>query len=439
MMKIAIIGGGLTGLTAAYRLSKEGHKITLVEKDKRLGGLAANFQTAKAVWPLETFYHHFFTSDRDFQQLIRELGLEKKLVYSRPKTAVFFRGTISRLDSPLSLLASPQFSLPAKIRAGLATAYFKLTGNWQKLEKKLAWPWLKILYGDEVFSRLWQPLLEAKFGPEAKKISLAWFWARIKKRSAQLGYLEGGTQGLIDKLESEIRKNGGRIVMGREFESDNIRLQGEERNFNSTPEKGEKIKEPDRFNRIILTTPTSVFEKIAGDRLPVDYRKSLKKLKMIGAVCLILELKEPLLTDGTYWLNVNEPGFPFVAVVEHTNMIDPGHYGGSRIVYVGGYYPQNHRYFRMKKETIFKEWFPYLKKINPDFSDSSLISCHSSLARYAQPIVPVNYSKLIPGMKTPLPGVYLVNMQMVYPWDRGVNYAIEMGERVAREVSQNEK
>ncbi len=123
-----------------------------------------------------------------------------------------------------------------------------------------------------------------------------------------------------------------------------------------------------------------------------------------------------------------------MAVVEHTNFVDPKHYGGKHLLYVGGYYPQNHRYFKMKKEAIFKEFLPYLKKINPKFN--SLFIIHYSLfkSKSAQPIIPLSYSKIIPQFETPLPKVYLANMQMVYPWDRGVNYAIELGERVADEV-----
>lgn len=436
-MKIAVVGGGLTGLTATYRLSKEGHQVSLFEKAKTLGGLAASARQKKRQWPLEAFYHHYFTSDHSLRQLLAELNLASRLEFYRPKTSIFTGGQISQLDSPVSLLLSPQFGVRAKIRAGMATAYFKTTSNWQKLEKITAWPWLKKAYGDEVFYTLWKPLLKAKFGPEAEKVSLAWFWARIKKRSAQLGYLKGGTQILIDELESEIKKNGGRILKGQEFFEDNIRLRGDDRNLDSNPRTEKKVNETHGYDRVIWTVPVSVFLEKMKKRLPADYRNNLARMKMIGAVCLILELKESLLTDGTYWLNVNENGYPFVAVVEHTNMIDPAHYGGKRIVYVGGYYPQDHRYFKMKKEAIFNEWYPFLKKINPDFSDSSLATLHLSLSRYAQPVVPVNYSKIMPSMKTPLPGVSLANMQMVYPWDRGVNYAIEMGERVAKEVGDS--
>lgn len=159
---------------------------------------------------------------------------------------------------------------------------------------------------------------------------------------------------------------------------------------------------------------------------------------MLGALNLILVLKEKFLADGTYWLNINEPDFPFVAVVEQTNFISPKYYGGRRILYVGGYYPSSHRYFKMTARQIFSEFWPYLKKINPKFNQSSVISHQLATNLYAQPIVPVDYDLIIPQMKTFITDVYLANMQMVYPFDRGINYAIEMGEKVAKIITDGE-
>jgi protoporphyrinogen oxidase len=174
----------------------------------------------------------------------------------------------------------------------------------------------------------------------------------------------------------------------------------------------------------LFTTPFSITQKITGLKLA--------DLKMIGAVNLILELSEQFFADKTYWLNINEKDYPFVAVVEHTNFVDKKHYGGKHILYVGGYYPQNHRYFTMSKEEILKEWRPYLHNINFKFQ---ILNFKLARALYAQPIVGLNHHKFIPEITTKLPGVYVANMEMVYPWDRGTNYAIELGERAAKIIA----
>jgi protoporphyrinogen oxidase len=414
-MKVAIVGTGITGLTAGLKLSQKGHEVVLFEKEEYAGGLSAGFRKKGWDWHLEFFFHHFFATDKEAKKLIRELGLEDKLFYLRPKTSVFKQGKIYQFDSPLSVLKFPLLSFPERLRTGLVTLFLKSYPRWQSLEKTKASGWLKKYYGQKTYEVLWQPLLGSKFGKQAGKISMAWFWARIKKRSARLGYLEGGFQPLIDELVKKIKQRGGKILLNHEVKN---------------------LDELENFDRIIITTPAEIFLKIAP-QLPKEYQARLEKFKMLGAVNLILELKEQFLKDKTYWLNISEESFPFVAVVEHTNFVNPKYYNGNHLVYVGGYYPQNHRYFRMSKDRILKEFLPYLKKISPRFNQSSLpagrhgiINHQSSISKFAQHIVPPHYSQIIPNYQTPLKNIFLANMQQVYPWDRGVNYAIELGEKV---------
>lgn len=409
-MRIGIVGAGFTGLTAALKLVKKDHKVVVFEREKVAGGLATGFKEKSWDWHLEHFFHHLFASDTYAKKLISELSLTEKLFYKRPKTSVFKNGKISQFDSPLSVLTFPHLSLLEKLQVGLVTSYLKATPCPKQFKNTLASKQLPKIYGKHAYQVLWEPLLKAKFGQEAQKISMVWFWARIKKRSAKLGYLEGGFQILVDKLIKKIKEKDGQIFFNHEIKNLNEIIHD--------------------FDKIIFTAPASIFLKTAQN-LPQDFKAKLEKLKMVGALNLILTLKEKFLRDGTYWLNVNEKGFPFVACVEHTNFVDPKHYGGNHIVYVGGYYPQNHRFFKISKKEILKEFLPSLKKINPSHS-LSLVNSSLFTSLYAQPIVPPGYAKTILPHQTPLKNVFLANMQQVYPWDRGINYAIESGERVAK-------
>lgn len=74
-MKIAIIGAGYAGLTAAYDLGKAGHTVTVYEALPAAGGLAAGFKAPHWEWPLEKFYHHLFTNDDAIIGLAREIGI----------------------------------------------------------------------------------------------------------------------------------------------------------------------------------------------------------------------------------------------------------------------------------------------------------------------------------------------------------------------------
>jgi protoporphyrinogen oxidase len=392
-MLIQIAGAGLTGLTAAYRLLKAGYQVEIYEKEAFAGGLAASVKQKNWQWSLERFYHHLFTTDFFIQDLITELGLKNKLFFRSPKTSIYFREQIHHFDSPLSLLKFPFLSPVAKIRTGLTTLYLQKTTRWQPLEQLRAVDWLPRYYGRTAYQILWEPLLKSKFGRYYDQISMAWFWARLNKRSPQLGYLQGGFQTLIDALIKKITALGGKIY------------------FNKTFVKSFK-------KAIILKTSPD------------------NKIPWLGAINLVLELRQPFLTDSTYWLNINDSSFPFVAVVEHTNFIDKKYYGNHHLVYVGGYYPPNHPYFSSPPDQLFSNWLPYLQKINPSFKRPLTVSSFLFTSLSAQPVLPLNYSQIIPPIRINK-NLYQASMEQVYPYDRGLNYAVDLGNRAANEIIKN--
>jgi protoporphyrinogen oxidase len=179
--------------------------------------------------------------------------------------------------------------------------------------------------------------------------------------------------------------------------------------------------------------PSPLFTKITKG-LPEKYVNKLHKLKSIGAVNLLLSLNKQFLTDGTYWLNINAIHFPFLSVVEHTNFIDKKHYSNEHLVYVGNYLPHEHEFYKKEVVDLIREFYPYLKTINPKFKTDWVNDAYLFKAPYAQPIIPLNYSTILPSFETPINGLYLCNIQQVYPWDRGTNYAVENGEKVAEMV-----
>jgi len=190
------------------------------------------------------------------------------------------------------------------------------------------------------------------------------------------------------------------------------------------------------FDKVICTLPYAPFVKITQG-LPDDYLQKLLSFKGIGAVNLMLILKREFLKNGTYWLNVSEDNFPFLAVVEHTNFMDKRYYGGDHIVYVGNYLPHEHPFYSKEAGELFELFLPYLQKINPEFRQNWVVEVNKFTAPFAQPIIPLNYSKTMPQTETPIEGLFLANIQQVYPWDRGTNYAVELGEKVANMVIQS--
>ena len=165
--------------------------------------------------------------------------------------------------------------------------------------------------------------------------------------------------------------------------------------------------------------------------LPADYAAGLDSLHSLGAVVLVLALHHPL-TDQHYWINLpKREGFPFLALVEHTNFVSREHYGGDTLVYCGDYLPPDHPYFETEPAALLEHFAPALQRINPDFTLRWVRQVWKFTELYAQPVPLLNHSRHIPPLQTPLAGLYMANMSQVYPWDRGTNYAVQLGRQAA--------
>jgi protoporphyrinogen oxidase len=438
-MKVAIVGAGMAGLAAAYDLSRWGHEVSVYEAADYVGGLAAGFKDERWAWTLERFYHHWFANDEAILGLIREIGLEDKLHFPRPITSNWYEGEIYQHDSPLSALKLPIISWPAKIRYGLTGLYLKyLTRDWRKLERHTADEWLPRTMGREAYDVLWKPLFIGKFGEYYQDVNMAWFWARIFKRTSRLGTFEGGFQAMADAVAERVRGQGAVIKF-------NTPVQRVERQPNDVGPQQLQVRTGETqacYDAAVVTVGPGLMARMAPD-LPVDYLGQLLKLKSMGAVVLILALKQQLMRR-TYWLNLparspdqRENEFPFMALVEHTNYIPAEHFGGEHLVYCGDYVKPEHRYFEMSQEELLQTFVPSLTKVNPAFKPDWVRRSWLFRTRYAQPVPPVNHSQNIPALRTPIPGLYFASMSQVYPWDRGTNYAVEMGRQVAALVHQD--
>ncbi|MBX3015486.1 MAG: NAD(P)/FAD-dependent oxidoreductase [Caldilineaceae bacterium] len=427
--RVAIIGGGLTGLTAAYDLvhhARQPVTVTIYEANEQLGGLAAGFKGRPTWdWPLEYFYHHLFTNDDAILGLTRELGLADLLEVHRPTTVIYYQGRTYPLDSPLRLLLFPGMSLVDRVRMGMVLAYLKYHPRppWQQFDKLLADQWLQRWLGEAGHDAIWRPMLQGKFGAHYTDVNLAWFWARIYKRTPKLVYYRGGFQAFVDGLAQRLPRAQVTWQTGIAVERIQPRV-----------DQGWQVTAAGQvtdFDVVLSTVSPALMQRLAPD-LPADYLAQLGQLKSMGAVVLTVALDRQLLQE-TYWVNLpKREGFPFLALVEHTNMIDPAHYGGEHLLYLGDYLDPDHRYFAMDMEELLAEFTPHLAKLNPAFQPSWITGAWVHKAKYAQPVPPVGYLEMIPEIRTPLPGLYFASMSQVYPWDRGTNYAVELGRKVAK-------
>lgn len=421
-MKIAILGAGYSGMAAAWDLKKAGHDVTIFEAANFAGGLASGFKEPHWDWSVENFYHHWFQSDSEMLGLIRELGLEDKVIFPRPLTVMFYKNKWYPFDSILNALRFPGLGFGLnKIRFGFVGLFLRITKNWQALEKVTAHEWMMKYAGKQVYEQMWQPLLIGKFASFYKDVNMAWMWARMHARTTRLGTFEGGFQNFADLFADKLRKQGVQIRLGTSIKSI-------KQNQTST---GLSV-DGEAFDKVLVTTSPNLMAKLCPE-LPESYLKGLLELKSMGAVVMTLSLKHSISKEGYYWFNVPKgEGYPFLALVEHTNFVSKEHFGGDHIVYAGDYLELGHEYFEMSDEQLLEKFIPAFKKFNPEFQRDWINKIWVHKTNYAQPVPLVGHSKNIPAIQTPIAGLYFASMSQVYPWDRGTNFAVEIGRKAAR-------
>jgi protoporphyrinogen oxidase len=426
-MKIAIIGAGYGGMAAAWDLRKAGHAVTIYESADFVGGLASGFKEPGWKWSVEKFYHHWFASDKHMLGLIDELGLSNKVLFPRPLTVMYHEGKFYPFDSIVKMALFPGLGWGLnKIRFGLVGLFLRLTTNWKELEKFTVDEWMRKWCGETVYKLMWEPLVIGKFGEKYyKQVNMAWMWARIHARTTRLGTFEGGFQAFSDQFAEKLKAVGVEIKLSAPV----THIQ---RNADSGAFELSTVDGMETADKVLVTLSPGVAAKMVPS-LPKEYLEGLLRLKSMGAVVLTLSLKHQLSKEGYYWYNIpKSAGFPFLAVVEHTNYVSPENFGGEHIIYVGDYLEPEHEYFHLTKEELLEKFAPSLKKFNPDFDLSWVNKIWLYRAAYAQPVPLVNHSKDIPAIETPIEGLYFASMSQVYPWDRGTNFAVEIGRKAAR-------
>lgn len=425
-MKIGIIGAGFTGLSAAYYLAKTGHEVSIIEKAKNPGGLALGFEKKEWEWTLEEHYHHWFTNDRFVLRLAEEIN--HPVLIKRPKTSVFLQNHLYQLDSLSAFLGFPKLSPLNRFRMLLTLGALRINPFWRPLEHIRATSLLPTLMGEKAWNMLWRPQLTNKMGIYADDISLVWFWTRFNKRTPSLAYPEGGFLLFAKHLALEIEKNDGKI----QYETESSLIQETDGKVMLHTTNKNSVEKKELFDKIIVTLPSFLFLKLAPS-LPESYKQKMVKRKGLGATNMVIRLKKPFLKDGTYWLSICEKNAPVMVVVEHTNLITKSHYNNEHIIYVGNYPETTSPLYTMSNKELLDYYDPLLKRINHEYRET-IIDYTVFRTPFAQPIIPTNYSKNIPPLETPFKHVFLANIEQVYPWDRGTNYAVELGEKVAKRL-----
>ena len=430
--KFGIIGGGITGLTAAYRLVQAGHDVTIFEASDTPGGLAAGFELGGH--RVERAYHFLYKTDEYILALAEELGIADALTYHKSSVSTYYGDKLYPMMSPVDLIKFSPLSFINRIRAGVTVLWLQRVKDWRSLSKITALDWLRKYAGRQVTDVIWEPLLKGKFDRFYDKVTMSWLWGRVVQRvdsrdaklgGEALGYFKGGFKIIIDKLLEPIMNGGGKFHLKTPVR----RIAHDEANDQVvvTTEAGEE-----RFDRVLATVPSDVLARMIGEyegRDPEFFRK-LRSIDYLDAVLQVFASKQKI-TDY-YWHNINTPNAPFVVFLSQTELVGTERYDGLNIYYIGAYVPREHEWMTRDPAEVKARWYAEIRKIFPHFDQGQIVDDALFRLRNAQHIVDIGFeeNKLLPH-QTPCPGVLMCNFSQIYPMDRGTNYAVRDGNRMA--------
>lgn len=423
---LVVIGGGITGLSAAYMAAAAGKKVTVIEAGKNFGGLLSTFEIGGN--RLEYYYHHFFTHDRELHWLIYELGLKEKLFYRKTSMGVYHRKKIYRFNTLSDLLRFKPISFTGKIRFGLTSIYLGKFADWKKNENIPCIDWFRKWAGKSATAALWSPLLKIKFGPHASKVPLSWMIGRLRQRmnsrksgDERLGYLEGSLQLLLDTLLEKLKQMNVELVTNAPVEKIS---------FNNNLVSSVKTPLSHYTGKnFLFTIPGTHLSRLLRQEQP-KLARSLGKIQYFGAVCVILELSQPL--SEIYWLNIADKDLPFGGIIEHTNFIAESNYNGSHIAYLSRYFAAEEEIASMTEADIQEMMIDYLPVIFPDFDKKQIKNSFVFRTNTAAPVCDLNFSGKVPNCKSETDNLYIANMSHVFPDERSTNNSIKIAAEAVR-------
>ncbi len=434
-MRIAIIGGGMAGLAAAFDIARvHGMRVDLYESANHLGGLASGFKADGWEWPLERAYHHIFASDTHITSFLREIGYAGTY-FTEPITASLYEkgeGYVTYpVDGPVELLTLPLLSPLDKTRAGLTLAMFKVTPFLPYYSTHTTSELLRRYMGERGYETLFGEMIRKKFGKYAGNILASFIWSRIHMRTKRLGYMAGGFQSMIDAVADSCHTRGVTIHTGATVRA----MRPHERGI-SLDIDIDNTSQTELYDKVISTLPTPHLADVAGPLLSHQEIENLRAIKHLGASNLILETQEPVFARE-YWVSVCTPRIPALVFVQHTNFVDRAHYGGRHILYIASYCEKDDPHMTLTKEELLTRYIPIIESVAK--SKVQVHASHLWRTPIAQPIFDREFLSLVPRATTSHPHLYLANLDMTYPFDRGTNYAVKLGREAASLVIESSK
>ncbi len=462
---IAVIGSGFLGLTLALRLSEAGNRVTVFESAPEIGGLASAWRIGDFTW--DKHYHVTLLSDSYTRKIVEEIGLADEFEWVETKTGFYSGGSLYSMSNTLEFLKFPPLDLISKFRLGATIFYASKVKNWKSLEKIPVEDWLVRLSGRKTFEKMWKPLLKAKLGEAYRETSAAFIWATIQRMYAarnsglkkeMFGYVRGGYARVLEKFGEYLREEGVEIQLNSYVEKIEKLNDGK---INLTAKNAENAKEinikksetvfsnvvvntssglnfskknfassaslavQSSFDSVILTCPSNIAAKILP-QLSDEESAKLENIKYQGIVCASALMKKSL--SEFYVTNITDES-PFTGIIEMTALVDKKYFGGNALVYLPKYAAPDDELFEKTDAEIEEIFLNALEKMYPHFTKKDVLAFKISRVRNVFPIPTLNYSETIPGVKTSLENIFIVNSAQITNGTLNVNETVQLAEK----------
>lgn len=427
-----IVGGGMMGMTLAHRLSQQGHKVTLFEAASELGGLVSPWKMNDVEW--DKFYHVILLSDSRTRNILKDIGLDDKIEWVETKTGFYMNGKLYSMSDTVEFLKFPTLNLIDKFRLGLTIIVASKIKDWKRLEKTPVTDWLRRWSGKRTFNKIWLPLLRAKLGESYQRTSAVFIWATIQRlygarrsglKKEMFGYVPGGYKKVIEMFKQKLLAEG--VIVKTNYSAREVRSSSSGRpsiDFgNGTPQE---------FDEVIVTLPSGIAAKLCKGLSDAEIRK-LNDVEYLGVICLAVLLDKPI--SPFYITNITDTRFPFTGVIEMSALVDKTKYlEGKSLVYLPKYVTSDDPLFNQPDNEIRRYFLDNFKKMYPWLTDDNIKFAGVAKAKHVITVAKLNYSEVLPEIKTSVPGVSIINTSHIKDGTLNVNETVRVAETKLEEI-----
>ncbi|MFN8248997.1 MAG: NAD(P)/FAD-dependent oxidoreductase [Ferruginibacter sp.] len=437
--KWGIVGGGMMGMTLAHRLAQQGHKVTVYESAPELGGLVSPWkmpvQTADGVKDIEwdKFYHVILLSDFYTRGVLKDIDLDDKIEWVETKTGFYIEGKLHSMSDTVEFLKFPTLNLIDKFRLGLTILVASRIKDWKKLEKIPLTEWLKKWSGANTYNKIWLPLLRAKLGESYQRTSAVFIWATIQRlygarrsglKKEMFGFVKGGYKTVIESFTNTLLTEGVTIRT-------NTTVKEVKTGADNKPLIQLIDDSVESFDEVIVTLPSSLSARLCTGLSPNEVKR-LNEVEYLGVICVAVLLDRSI--SDFYITNITDSRFPFTGVIEMSALVNKDYLGGYALVYLPKYVVSNDPLFDQSDEEIRNYFISNFKNMYPWLTDSNLKFVGVAKAKHVITVARLNYSELLPDIRTSVPNVYIVNTSHIKDGTLNVNETVKVAETKLEEI-----